>query len=318
MSGILMLADEQWLAYQRLNSSGRNAIFYASPSKWTIRHRLDPLFCVRRGHLPRPIVAAGRIEDQVTIHQDDAWRKYRTELGAATEREWQTQAAAVLRNSHNKFDGKILAIVLKEFTFFSQEILPNEVGLDDRNWSSKKDVPDEQMRLLLDRLVNQTVREREERETSSNGTHFGTLSEESYYRDSPERLKEIIPRHNKLSNDLCDWLKSVHEITADQEEEWIDVRFKLHDSDVIAELKVCAYVGTRKSIREALGQLFEYNHYPKRTPAKLWLIVIDEEPSPDDKGFIRALRADRKLPISIGWQEGDGFAFYPGWPPSPA
>jgi hypothetical protein len=318
MSGILMLADEQWLAFQRRNSRGRKAIFYASPSKKINRQKGDPLFCVRRGSPPRPIVAVGHILEQIVIHQDDAWRKYGTELGAATEEQWLSQAAAVLQKSRDNFDGEIRAIVLIEFSFFSPQVSPNEVGLDDTGWQKMKNVPDEPMRLLLDRLVTSPLGNEKNGKPSSHGTHFGALSEETYYRDSPERLKEIIPRHNKLSNDICDWLKTVHGIIPYQEQQWIDVRFKLHGHDVIAELKVCAYVGTRKSIREALGQLLEYNHYPSRTPAQLWLIVIDEEPSPDDKDFIDALRADRALPISIGWRTNGGFDFRPPWPESPA
>jgi hypothetical protein len=115
-------------------------------------------------------------------------------------------------------------------------------------------------------------------------------------------LKIIIPRHKKLSNEFRVWLESAHGISALREQQWIDVRFNLHDRAVIAELKICDDAGTKKSIREALGQLLEYNHYPLRTPAASWLILIDQDPSPEDKRFIDTLRADRGLPLSIGWR----------------
>lgn len=108
------------------------------------------------------------------------------------------------------------------------------------------------------------------------------LLEESYYRDSPARLKIIIPKHKKLSNSFRDWLDSAHRIRSLREQQWVDLRFRLHDRAVIAELKICDGIGTKKSIREALGQLLEYNHYPERTQAKSWLIVIDDEPTQAD------------------------------------
>lgn len=140
------------------------------------------------------------------------------------------------------------------------------------------------------------------------------LLEDSYYRESPARLKEIVPRHNKLSNQFCEWLKTAHTLTAVQEQQRVDIRFCFGDRAVIAELKVCYGVGTTKSIREALGQLLEYNHYPARRPAECWLIVLDEEPSQEDRRYIETLREARALPVKLGWRTGRGFAFQPKWP----
>lgn len=94
----------------------------------------------------------------------------------------------------------------------------------------------------------------------------------------------------------------------------MDVRFRYRDRTVIAELKVCFGPGTTRSIREALGQLLEYNHYPAREPSETWLIVLDEEPSSDDRRYIDTLCDARTLPVSLGWRSGRGFAFHPRWP----
>jgi hypothetical protein len=90
--------------------------------------------------------------------------------------------------------------------------------------------------------------------------------------------------------------------------------FNLKRETVLAELKVCFGVGTTKSIREALGQLLEYNHYPKRNPTDTWLLILDEEPSDEDRQFIEELRTTRSLPIRIGWQANKKFIFFPQWP----
>ena len=72
-----MLADEGWLAYQKNNSAGKLAIFYASPSKKGRDGRIEEmLFCVARGTLPRSIVAAGTITAQQVLHQDEAFLNY--------------------------------------------------------------------------------------------------------------------------------------------------------------------------------------------------------------------------------------------------
>jgi hypothetical protein len=90
------------------------------------------------------------------------------------------------------------------------------------------------------------------------------LAEDGYLRESSANKKIIIPRHNKLSNDLYEWLKNKHGVIADQEKKRVDVCFDYCKQNILAELKVCYRVGTTKGIREVLGQLFEYNHYPKR------------------------------------------------------
>ncbi len=137
------------------------------------------------------------------------------------------------------------------------------------------------------------------------------LIEEAYYRESQARSKFIVPHHNKLSNEFCFWLKKKHGIVARQEHQRVDVRFTFKKQTVLAELKTCFGVGTTKSIREALGQLFEYNHYPSRDACDLWLIVLDNEPSEHDKRFIEALRRERSLPLTIGWRTKLGFSFHP-------
>jgi len=143
--------------------------------------------------------------------------------------------------------------------------------------------------------------------------HRAPLLEAAYYRETPARLKAIIRRHNKLSNDFCRWLKQHHHITARQEHNLIDIHFQHRQQHVLAELKICFGVGTTKAIRESLGQVLEYNHYPGRKPHEQWLIILDETPSLDDRHFITILRTCLSLPLTLGWQHQHGFAFFPQW-----
>lgn len=181
MSGIMMLADAQWLAYQEHHSAGKLAIFYASPHKQTAREHLDPLFCVRPGRTPRSIMAAGRIQGQLVLQQDLAWQSYGTALGADTEEEWRRQASAVLRNSRKTYDGKILAIELKDFRAFTPPVIPDAVGLTDTGWSDKKNVGDEptaRLLRLLEREPPAPALELDEfAQTQAAGAGFGDSAE---------------------------------------------------------------------------------------------------------------------------------------------
>jgi hypothetical protein len=149
MSGIMMLADPDWLAFHEQNSVGKLAVFYASPHKRTEQDHLAPLFCVHPGKLPRDIVAVGRIQAQVVLDQDDAWGRYGASLGAQTEAEWREQAAAVLENSRKTYAGNILAIELVDFRPFPGPVSPETVGFTDTGWSDKKGVDDKASTRLL-------------------------------------------------------------------------------------------------------------------------------------------------------------------------
>ena len=130
MKGIMMLADSDWLAYHQRHSAGKIVIFYGSPDRKTSGYAV--LFCVQ--HLTRKLIAVGKIQKQVLVHQDKAWAEYSSALGANTEIEWRQQAASVLENSQNNYDGQILAIELSDFRFFPEPVSPELVGIENTGW----------------------------------------------------------------------------------------------------------------------------------------------------------------------------------------
>ena len=138
------------------------------------------------------------------------------------------------------------------------------------------------------------------------------LAEDGYYRESSSKLKIIIPKHNKLSNDFCNWLK-MKGVSSRQEENYIDIIFNIDGVSYIAELKVVYGVGTTKAIREAIGQLMEYNFYPGRDNNKEWMIILDQLPLKTDQDYIDKLITEINLPLRVGWQTDSGFEFYPEW-----
>lgn len=142
----------------------------------------------------------------------------------------------------------------------------------------------------------------------------GDLSTESYLRAGAAYMRIITPRHNKLSNDFSDWLKRTFSVTTVRERQQVDVRFSVKSTSVLAELKICLGLGTRHAIREALGQLLEYNFYPVRIPTDVWLIVLDCTVSDSDRSYVDLLRKKLSLPLHVGWREKKGFSFHPPWP----
>ena len=140
---------------------------------------------------------------------------------------------------------------------------------------------------------------------------YGTtspLAEDGYYREVGAQLKTILPKHNKLSNEFAAWLKDRGCGDIRQEVSRVDVEFTEGGTLCRAELKVCDGIGTTKGIREAIGQLFEYNHYGIRVPAAKWFIVLDREPAAEDRQYIRSLQSARSLPLVLAWRSKQGFA----------
>jgi hypothetical protein len=230
-----------------------------------------------------------------------------SELCDATDRFTRKAALTEVKNSLKKQWLKVRCPVSKVESFSHYPSLNSIVG--DQSVSHRFS----RFTYLKSEFSTSFLRRSQGATLSESPTAASPLTEDAYYRESSAKLKIIVPRHNKLSNDFCKWLKKEHGVAATQEQERVDVRFSLNERTVLAELKICYGVGTTKSIREALGQLLEYNHYPYRVAASTWLIVLDEEPTETDRKFVELLRAHWSLPVTIGWIRGRGFLFDEKW-----
>jgi hypothetical protein len=135
------------------------------------------------------------------------------------------------------------------------------------------------------------------------------LLEAGYLRYTPVALRWIRREHVALSNQFVVWLENTHGIRATQERKQIDAAFEVGSKRFLAEFKI-AYMGnTKQAIREALGQILEYNHYPPRISHDQWLLILDTEPCEKDKAFLRRLRDVFGLPLTLGWKTDSGFDF---------
>ena len=135
---------------------------------------------------------------------------------------------------------------------------------------------------------------------------------ESYYaRNTPATIRLIHRKHVILSKQFRSWLNQQSDTAVRQERAQIDATFENNGKRFLVEFKI-AYAGdTKAAIREALGQILEYNHYPPRISHDIWLLILDTAPSEQDKAFIEALSEKFKLPIHLGWRAGADFYFSP-------
>ena len=135
----------------------------------------------------------------------------------------------------------------------------------------------------------------------------GPLAENAYPRATAAELRTIIPLHNKLSNRFAEWLKENGRQSVYQERGRVDLEYREESLLCRAELKVCYRVNTRHAIREALGQLLDYNLWGERVTADRWLIILNNKPTAEDVAFLGRLSSKHRMPLGIGWPNGRGF-----------
>lgn len=127
---------------------------------------------------------------------------------------------------------------------------------------------------------------------------------------------EVSHEHLKLSIKFIKWLgkqgykKIKNEyILANQDR--IDVLFNLNDKTIFAELKTVSGSSAKRAIREALGQVLDYQYYDQAERASELWIVVNDECSDKDMLFINKLIGKHKLPLRLVWEKSRGFKSFP-------
>lgn len=143
--------------------------------------------------------------------------------------------------------------------------------------------------------------------------HLRQLEETSYTRYTKEALKIIDRKHVKLCRAFTDWLLSTRGIKCRVERRNIDAIFRIGKQSTLVEFKVAYHSDPKPAIREALGQILEYNHYPDREIHDQWILVLDCMPTEADRTFLKSLRR-YGIPLSYGWRTSKGFQFSPESP----
>jgi hypothetical protein len=147
-----------------------------------------------------------------------------------------------------------------------------------------------------------------EEDTADEQIQRRELEDWAYTRYTSRAIKTIQRRHVMLCKQFTQWLTSKGNISYRVERRNIDLTFQQDELSYLVEFKI-AYSGDPKpAIREALGQILEYNHYPRRKPHDHWILVLDCQPTTDDLNFLGRLRL-LGLPLAFGWPSASGFEF---------
>lgn len=121
---------------------------------------------------------------------------------------------------------------------------------------------------------------------------------EELRRRAAQQGTEIDAKHVRMQNRLFESLKQRHE-SVSYEENFVDLIGR--DPGLVTYYELKTAPTARMCIRQAMGQLLEYSHYPTSTPANR-LIVVGEAPATDqDRTYLANIRSEFNLPIHYGW-----------------
>lgn len=133
---------------------------------------------------------------------------------------------------------------------------------------------------------------------------INTLDTSKVVRNSKSGKIEIDPIHKKIQNAVFRILSPFYEdLSMEEEDEFghrIDIKGKLKESGELDFFEVKTS-SAKNSIREALGQILEYAHYPSENRADKLYIIGCIKPDGNDMAYLEFLRKQYKLPIWFRW-----------------
>ena len=102
--------------------------------------------------------------------------------------------------------------------------------------------------------------------------------------------------HNRLSNEMVKYLKRKGYIDVVTDKEFVDIQaIDPQGNKIYFELKTANTV--KLAIRQALGQLLEYNHYPNKNNADKLIIVTELEITQQDAQYLLGMRSRYNIPV---------------------
>lgn len=133
-----------------------------------------------------------------------------------------------------------------------------------------------------------------------------TLNTDSFWRTNDAGEILIDPLHKKLQNAVAEILKTnyVHlyleKTQSDCYGQRVDMKGQHLDTDEWHYFEFKTY-SAKRSIREGLGQILEYAHYPSKKRAQKMFIIGPEKPDEKDAQYLQQLRDTYHIPIWFRW-----------------
>ena len=130
------------------------------------------------------------------------------------------------------------------------------------------------------------------------------LLEDAYVRFTPKQLREIVPRHNRLSNCFQNWLTSVGATEVSTEFKAVDVSCVYKDRSCLFELKTCHQQSTQHALREASAESSNMPSIlggPSTTASRSFL--MPNRPRTTGPGFIDSVEIG--ITVELFWLQGE-------------
>lgn len=111
--------------------------------------------------------------------------------------------------------------------------------------------------------------------------------------ESQSNLREL--KHNELQNALIKYLMENNDYeNIEKEKNHVDISAVSNGKKIFFELKTDS---VKSSIRQAIGQLLEYNNYPDTNNADKLIVVTKFKATEDDKKYLKFIRERYDIPI---------------------
>ncbi len=103
-------------------------------------------------------------------------------------------------------------------------------------------------------------------------------------------------KHNELSNEMVKYLRNKGYTDVVTDKDFVDIQaIDPQGNKIYFELKTADTV--KLAIRQALGQLLEYNHYPNKNNADKFIIVTALEITQQDMQYLIGMRSRYNIPV---------------------
>lgn len=133
-----------------------------------------------------------------------------------------------------------------------------------------------------------------------------TLNTDEFWRTNAAGQILIDPLHKKMQNAVQELLKDdyVHLYLEDAEKgikTRVDMKGQPKEGNDTWHYFEFKTYSAKRCIREALGQILEYTHYPSKTRAQKLFIIGPEKPDEQDIAYMKLLREKYHLPLWYRW-----------------
>ena len=134
----------------------------------------------------------------------------------------------------------------------------------------------------------------------------GLISDSDYFMSVGEKYVRVERKHKQIQNALYEILSDEYknlkmEVAPDFiSKDKVDIMGKHIASGERHYFEIKTF-NAKSSIREALGQILEYAHYPQKNNADKMYIVGLGKPTTKDNEYLEYLRSSYKIPIWYRW-----------------